>query len=342
MGVSIHEQRATHQAFVILWRRMCSNPSRMSAPRNLAAHRLLKNAKWLDGFANVFGAIVDGFYKLPGTGGIKNVLHGTWPLGHPLHPAITDITIGAYTAAVALDVLFLFNSQAFVNARVGNEAGLGHAADFVLIVAFVSSLIAIASGLTDWKDTFSEERRTGMLHGLIMVVATGMFAASIVLRLPGGIQGAELRTLAIELSGLGWIVMLVGAFFGGEMAYGYGTQVNRQAWSEHPTKWQKLEIAAKDLEDRKPLVGKTKGGTEVFVAKIDDKIHAMGNKCTHAGGPLNEGKWVGKDRCEIQCPWHGSVFCAKDGGVKNGPATFPEPVFEVRVSDAGAIEVRAL
>jgi len=95
----------------------------MSAPRNVAAHRLLKNAKWLDGFANVFGAVVDAFYKLPGTGGIKNVLHGTWPLGHPLHPAITDITIGAYTAAVALDVLFLFNSQAFVNARVGNEAG---------------------------------------------------------------------------------------------------------------------------------------------------------------------------------------------------------------------------
>ena len=56
-------------------------------------------------------------------------------------------------------------------------------------------------------------------------------------------------------------------------------------------------------------------GTEVFVVKIDEKIYAMGNTCTHAGGPLNEGKWVGGDRCEIQCPWHGSVFCAKDGSV---------------------------
>jgi nitrite reductase/ring-hydroxylating ferredoxin subunit len=151
----------------------------------------------------------------------------------------------------------------------------------------------------------------------------------------------DARTLAIGLSGFGWVVMLVGAFFGGEMPYGYGTQVNRQAWSEHPTKWQKLEIHEKDLEDRKPLVGKTKGGTEVFVAKIDDKIHAMTNKCTHAGGPLNEGTWVGADRCEIQCPWHGSVFCAKDGGVRAGPATFPEVAFEVRVADGGALEVRA-
>jgi nitrite reductase/ring-hydroxylating ferredoxin subunit/uncharacterized membrane protein len=300
----------------------------MSSPRNTAGHAVTKNAKWLDGFANVFGAIVDGFYKLPGTAVIKNVLHGTWPLGHPLHPAITDITIGAYTGAVALDAYYL----------VSGDTALVRAADFVLVLAQLSSILAIVSGLTDWKDTFGEERRTGMLHGLIMIAAMFAFGASLLIRANGDLDA---RTLAIAFSTLGWITVLVGAFFGGEMPYGYGTQVNRQAWSEQSTKWQKLEIAAKDLEDRKPVVGTTKGGTEVFVAKIDDKIHAMGNKCTHAGGPLNEGTWVGADLCEIQCPWHGSVFCAKDGGVRNGPATFPEPVFEVRVSDAGAVEVRA-
>ena len=221
----------------------------MSSPRNTAGHAVTRNAKWLDAVAKVFGAVVDGFYRLPGTGVIKTLLHGTWPLRHPLHPAITDITIGAYTAVVALDVLFLFNSQTLGTARVANEPGLGQAADVVLLVALISSMIAVASGLTDWKDTFGEERRTGMLHGLIMVVATILFVASINLRHAGGVQAAELRTLAIGLSTLGWIVMLVGAFFGGEMAYGYGTQVNRQAWSELPTKWQNLEIVAKDLED---------------------------------------------------------------------------------------------
>ena len=300
----------------------------MSGPRNTVGHRITKDAKWLDAVANVFGAIVDGFYRLPGTGPIKNVLHGTWPLGHPLHPAITDVTIGAYTAAFALDVWYL----------VSNDTTLVRAADFVLFLAWLSSLVAIVSGLTDWKDTSGEERRTGMLHGLIMVAATVAFDASLLMRANGGVDG---RTLAIAFSSLGYVGVLVGAFFGGELPYGYGTQVNRQAWSEHPTKWQKLEIAAKDLEDRKAVVGKTKGGTEIFVAKIDEQIVAMGNKCTHAGGPLNEGKWVGADRCELQCPWHGSVFCAKDGGVRSGPATFPEPAFEVRVSDAGAIEVRA-
>lgn len=301
----------------------------MSSPRNTAGHALLKNAKWLDAFAKFFDAVVNGFYKIPGTGGIKTLLHGTWPLHHPLHPAVTDITIGAYTAAVAIDVYD----------AVTRYTALARAADFVLILAFVSSLIAILSGLTDWKDTFGEERRTGMLHGLIMVVATVAFAASIVIRVNGDLDG---RTLAIGLSAFGWIVMLVGAYFGGEMPYGYGTQVNRQAWTEAPAKWERLEVAASGLDDRKPAVAKTKKGFDVFVVKLDGKIYAMGNTCTHAGGPLNEGKWVGAERCEIECPWHASRFCVKDGDAKGGPATFGEPRFETRVNDSGFVEVKAL
>src|ERR1700694_1786724 len=175
----------------------------MSSPRNTAGHAVTKNAKWLDAFAKVFGAVVDGFYKLPGTGVIKTLLHGTWPLGHPLHPAITDITIGAYTAAVALDVYYV----------ISRDTALVRAADFVLVLALISSVIATLSGLTDWKDTFGEERRTGMLHGLIMVVASIAFAASNLIRVNGGLDA---RTLAIGLSRFGWVVMLVGAFFGGE------------------------------------------------------------------------------------------------------------------------------
>ena len=302
--------------------------SAVSSPRNVAGHAVTKDWKWLDAVAGFFEAIVGGFYKLPGSGPIKKILHGTWPLGHPLHPAITDITIGAYTAAVAIDLYTIFRG----------DATFAGAADFVLIVAFASSLIAILSGLTDWRDTFGEEKRTGMLHGLIMVVATVLFVVSILMRANGA---ADARPLAMWLSGIGWLVMLVGAFFGGEMPYGYGTEINRQAWDDHPTKWQTLEIKADSLEDRKPQVAKTKKGTGIFVAKVDGKIYAIASKCTHAGGPLNEGKWVGNDRCLIQCPWHGSVFDVRDGSAQQGPATFPEPVFEVRTGDGGALEVRA-
>jgi len=136
--------------------------------------------------------------------------------------------------------------------------------------------------------------------------------------------------------------MLVGAYFGGEMPYGYATEVNRQASSEAPAKWERIEVAASGLDDRKPAAAKTKKGFDVFVVKLDGKIYAMGNTCTHAGGPLNEGKLVGADRCEIECPWHASRFCVKDGDAKGGPATFAEPRLETRVNDQGFVEVKAL
>ena len=81
----------------------------MSSPRNTVGHGLAKNWGWLDAFAGVFGAIVGGFYKIPGTRPIKNLLHGTWILQHPLHPALTDATVGGCTAMVALDIFYLIS-----------------------------------------------------------------------------------------------------------------------------------------------------------------------------------------------------------------------------------------
>jgi nitrite reductase/ring-hydroxylating ferredoxin subunit/uncharacterized membrane protein len=300
----------------------------VSSPRNTAGHAVVKRWKWLDPFANFFGAIVGGFYKIPGTRPIKSLLHGTWPLGHPVHPMITDLTIGGYTAAIAIDILYL----------VTREPGLLRAADFVIVASFLTSLVSIVSGLTDWNETFGEERRTGMLHGLLMVVASVGFVASIWLRVAGGI---DQREVAIAIALLAWAVLIVSSFFGGEMVFGYGTEVNRQAWADPPTKWERLEVSESSLDDRKPVVATTKSGFAVFLVKLDGKVYAIGNTCTHAGGPLNEGKWVGQDRCEIECPWHASRFCVKDAKVRGGPATFPEVRFETRSAE-GRIEVRAV
>lgn len=301
----------------------------MSAGRNTGAHGLVRSWKWLDGFAAFFGAIVGGFYKIPGTRPLKDLLHGTRPLGHPVHPAITDLTIGGYTAMVAVDVLYLLTG----------DRALLRAADFLLVGSFVTSLVSILSGLTDWNETVDSERRTGMLHGLLMVVATLGFVASLVLRVSGPQDG---RAGAIAISAAAWLVMIVSSYFGGELVFGFGTEVNRQAWSDIPSAWEKLDVAVSSLEDRKPVVSHTGSGLALFVAKVDGEVYAIANVCTHAGGPLNEGTWVGRDRCEIQCPWHASRFSVKDGSVHGGPATFREPAFKTRTADDGKLEVRAI
>jgi nitrite reductase/ring-hydroxylating ferredoxin subunit/uncharacterized membrane protein len=300
----------------------------MSSPRNTAGHALTKGWKWLDPVADLFGAIVKGVYGVPGMRAVKTLLHGTWPLRHPLHPAVTDWTIGGYITLLALDVLYL----------VTRDASLTRAADFVLVLSLLSSVVAIASGLTDWNETFGEERRTGILHGLLMVAASLGFVLSLWLRVGGA---ADQRDLAIGVSIVAFAILITSSYLGGDMVFGYGTEVNRQAWTEAPAKWERLDLSESGLDDRKPVVAKTKKGMAVFVVKLDGAIYAMGNTCTHAGGPLNEGTWVGQDRCEIQCPWHASRFCVKDGSVRGGPATFGEPRFEVRTDDKGSIEVRA-
>ena len=78
------------------------------------------------------------------------------------------------------------------------------------------------------------------------------------------------------------------------------------------------------------------GAQQVLVANVKGKYYAIGNVCTHFGGSLDRGILTGQ---EVQCPLHGSHFDVTNGQVKRGPATRPEPVFEVKVEN-GSILVR--
>ena len=79
------------------------------------------------------------------------------------------------------------------------------------------------------------------------------------------------------------------------------------------------------------------GGLQVLVANVKGKYYAIGSVCTHLGGPLDQGFLTG---LEVQCPWHGSHFDLTNGQVKRGPATKPEPVYEVRIEQNNVL-VRA-
>lgn len=290
--------------------------------------RLVRMWAWLDPVANVVGAIVGGFYRIPGTRWIKDVFHGTWVLRHPLHPALTDLTIGGYTVLAVLDILFIWQ----------RDAELLRATDTVLVVALVSSLASAVTGLTDWNETIGTERRLGILHGGLMIVASLGFIASLWLRLSTGI---EARDVAIYVSLASWLLMAVSSYLGGDLTFGLGTGVNRQAWTSLPEKWQRLDVRADALGDRAPVLARLKNDVGVFVAKVDGTIYAITTTCTHAGGPLHEGSFVGSERRDIECPWHRSVFSLRTGTPLHGPATADEFTFETRIADDGRIEVRA-
>src|SRR5919202_4972622 len=77
-------------------------------------------------------------------------------------------------------------------------------------------------------------------------------------------------------------------------------------------------------------------GQDVCIANVDGKYYAIGNVCTHEGGPLADGVLEGY---EVECPWHQSKFDVRTGKVTNPPASESEPTYEIKV-DGNSILVK--
>ena len=70
--------------------------------------------------------------------------------------------------------------------------------------------------------------------------------------------------------------------------------------------------------------------TPVLLSNVAGEYYAIGNKCTHRGCQLSDGILNGEI---IKCPCHGSSFNVKTGEVLHGPATRPEPKYEVKIEE---------
>lgn len=247
----------------------------------------------------------------------KDVLNGVW-FEHPLHPAMTDIPIGAWTCATMLDL-----------ASVSDER-LAAAADVLVGVGCLGAVGAAVTGLADWQDTYGKERRNGLAHALLNTGALALFATSLSLRKSGA------RPLGVMASLTGYSLALAASYLGGDLVFRMGTQVNRNAWTEGPDDWTPT-VAESELAEGKLVRGKA-GDVAVLLCRQNGRIYAMSAVCPHAGGPLDEGTLEGRS---VICPWHASQFDLADGSIIHGPASVEPPLFETRVEN-GQVEVRRL
>ncbi|MFY9870514.1 MAG: non-heme iron oxygenase ferredoxin subunit [Candidatus Nitrosopolaris sp.] len=83
----------------------------------------------------------------------------------------------------------------------------------------------------------------------------------------------------------------------------------------------------RDIQSTKMKAVKV-AGEKICVANVKGICYAIGNTCTHEGGPLNEGTLEGY---EVECPWHGSKFDIRTGKVTRHPANKPVATYEVKV-----------
>jgi nitrite reductase/ring-hydroxylating ferredoxin subunit len=243
---------------------------------------------------------------------VRDVLDGVW-LGNPLHPALTDVPLGAWTAAAALDL-------------VGSDA-----ADGALVVGVLGALPTALTGLNDWSHLRGDTKRLGTVHALVNTMGLTLNVASLLARRDGR------RGLGRALSGIAYAGTLFAAHLGGQLSFGFGVRVNRTAW-ESPRDRYLAVLDEEELNGGK-LCRADLEGEAVLVARSEETgdVCAIAATCSHLGGPLDEGD---RDGDTVVCPWHGSRFDLCTGAVEGGPAVYPQPRYEARCR-AGKIEVRA-
>jgi len=71
------------------------------------------------------------------------------------------------------------------------------------------------------------------------------------------------------------------------------------------------------------------GEENIVVFNIAGKLFAIGDVCTHDGGPLGEGEL---DGYQIICPRHGARFDVRNGKALTLPAVVDTPYYPVRIN----------
>jgi nitrite reductase/ring-hydroxylating ferredoxin subunit/uncharacterized membrane protein len=239
---------------------------------------------------------------------LRGILSGS-ALGHPLHPALTDLPIGCAVGAAVLDL----SGQAPVASRR------------LLGTAIVLAAPTALAGWSDWLDTEEAEQRVGLVHAAGNIVGLSLLTVSWLQRR----HGATGKPMAAA----GLSAMSVSGWLGGHLSFGMGVGVDTNAFETGPEEW----VATTAQGDRKgPLRCHQVADVRVAVARVDGGLYALADRCSHRGGPLSEGELDGD--CVV-CPWHASRFDLRTGNVRRGPASVPQPLYEVREYE-GATEVR--
>jgi nitrite reductase/ring-hydroxylating ferredoxin subunit/uncharacterized membrane protein len=280
----------------------------------------LSKSKAVKVYAEILKSPMDAMFGKGLLRPVKTFLNGTW-LEHPLHPVLTDIPIGAWTLAIAFDLL----------TAVFGVPNLGVASAIAIGLGEIGALAAIVTGLMDWMDLDGADQAIGVFHGTVNIIGAVLFGASLVLRANADWQAGGWTT---GLAVIGYLIVMFGGFLGGTLVFRRGVMVDRNAYQPEAEGF--LDVMKADALQERKLTCVDVQGQAVLLYREGGQVKAIGAVCSHLGGPLQEGTVKGD--C-VECPWHYSQFSMSDGHVHSGPATAPVPAYETRVAN-GKLQVK--
>ena len=277
--------------------------------------RVLKNIESAGALDRVTTPLSGFVNRILPDGRFRDLLHGV-PFGHPAHPFLVQVPLGAWLSAVVLDRL----------------PGTEKSAQALVGFGTLAAVPAAAAGIADWSRGQDTHLRVGIVHWASNTVAVACFAASFIQRSRGRAASGK----ALALLGIG--VASIGGYLGGHLVYRQALGANHveDVPDLLPDGWH----AVADLDDLPDgLTRRVVETVPVLVYRDGTEIRALADRCSHLSGPLHEGRLVreGDGACVV-CPWHGSEFSLADGSVVHGPATSPQPSFRTRIM-GGRVEI---
>src|SRR5437879_5187811 len=160
------------------------------------------------------------------------LLHGGRWVGHPLHPALSDLPIGLWAGVMVLDA---------TNRDPAPRRGID-AAGMLSAAGILAAGATALTGLSDWTVSNDQDRRVGLFHGLLNTVALGLQGASLGTRMAGH------RGTARALGAASLTVTAAAGYLGGHLVFTKGVMVNRVAWAIGPRRWTRA-LQEADLPD---------------------------------------------------------------------------------------------
>lgn len=138
------------------------------------------------------------------------------PYGHPLHPALVAVPIGAWIASLVFDL---------ASHATGEPQFLATGSRWLIGLGVLGALAAAAVGFLDLLAIPAGTRalRTALVHMGLNLAATGAYAVGFVIR--GAHPAAPVPAGPLTLSAVALAVLTVSGYLGGELAYRYGVRV---------------------------------------------------------------------------------------------------------------------
>jgi len=141
-------------------------------------------------------------------------------LDHPIHPMLVHFPIALWTIAAI----------AYVMGAVGIVESADRIAEFSNAAGLIAALLAMLAGALELRaiDSQSEAMRVATWHMMIMATVWFCFLAALMISISAGLGRATSQLFAAACAIAGFLLMMIGGWFGGRLVYHFGVGVKHQ------------------------------------------------------------------------------------------------------------------